>query len=327
MKHFYQYAIPTIIACITLQAAAQVPLSGYFIAREECDALLSIRRQTNPGDIFTELDHAYDLIGKNRPAASHYLISIEAEPNRRWVPTRCGEHVQAVDSINQPPPPTTGAGYILAISWQPGFCETRPAKPECVSQTAERFDASHFTLHGLWPQPRGNAFCNVAPEQVALDKNKRWNALPELALETQTRDELNKVMPGTQSFLQRHEWIKHGSCYNGESADKYYQDSLKLMRELNHDSSTIRTLFANNIGSEITATEIAQAFDATFGAGARKKIKISCKRDGNRKLITEITIGLDGVLDEISMSDAILAAAPANNIGCNGGVVDPVGLQ
>jgi len=50
------------------------------------------------------------------------------------------------------------AEYVLAVSWQPAFCETRPRLPECRSQTADRFDATNFTLHGLWPRPRSRAY-------------------------------------------------------------------------------------------------------------------------------------------------------------------------
>ena len=43
--------------------------------------------------------------------------------------------------------------YVLAASWQPAFCATSAGqgKAECVSQTADRFDATHFSIHGLWP--------------------------------------------------------------------------------------------------------------------------------------------------------------------------------
>ena len=50
---------------------------------------------------------------------------------------------------------------VLAISWQAGFCETRPRLPECRSQTNKRYDANHFALHGLWPQPGNLAYCDV----------------------------------------------------------------------------------------------------------------------------------------------------------------------
>ena len=317
---------------------AQVPLTGYFIARSACPAYQSFRRQTNPGDVTTRIDQAYDILAKNKPSASHYLIKMDAQPERRWVATSCGEHVIPVDSFIpgpgpvtpvQPVPPVTPGNnrYILAVSWQPGFCELHASKPECAGQTEDRFDASHFTLHGLWPQPPNTMYCYVGPDQVANDKNKKWAALPEPILSETTRIELNKVMPGTQSFLERHEWIKHGTCYQGESADKYFQDALNLMNTLNQPDSVVRKLFAENIGREITSSQIGDAFDELFGDGTSDKIKITCKRDGNRKLITEITIGLQGDLDEISMSDAIFAAPNANNKGCSRGIVDPVGLQ
>ncbi len=325
----------TLVFLISIATAqAQVKLSGYFIAREKCPAYQSFRKKTNPGNILTRIDTAYQLLGKNKQSASHYLIEVEGQPSTRWVAVSCGEHVIPVDAITQPiisnETSTTSQAksrYILAISWQPGFCETRPSKPECQSQTAARFDATHFTLHGLWPQPRSNIYCHVAPEEVAKDKNGEWQDLQELTIGPETRQELNKVMPGTASFLQRHEWTKHGSCYNGEPPEEYFGDSLKLMRQINSDDSAFRNLFANNIGQELTAMQIRDAFEEAFGDGTANKIKITCKRDGNRLLITEITLGLQGDLDEISMAEALLAAPEANNIGCTKGIVDPVGLQ
>ena len=70
------------------------------------------------------------------------------------------------------------AQYVLAVNWQLAFCETRSRLPECRSQTEDRFDASHFTLHGLWPQPRSKAYCGVAKTDIAKDKKRRWRDLP-----------------------------------------------------------------------------------------------------------------------------------------------------
>lgn len=329
MKVILRYGFIIIILSAVTNASAEVKLSGYFIARSECPAYQSFRRKTNPGNVSTNIDQAYDLIAKNKPAATHYRIRMDAAPKLRWVAITCGEHVVPVDvSITPPvelPTDASSEHYILAVSWQPGFCETRPSKPECRSQSKDRFDASNFTLHGLWPQPRNNIYCNVAPKIVATDKDKKWGDLAPLVLEDKTRAKLNTVMPGSQSNLHRHEWIKHGSCYNGEPAEEYYKDSIKLMRELN--SSAVRDLFAGNIGKEITSTQIREAFDNHFGDGASDKIKITCKKDGRRRLITEITIALKGDLDELMMEDAMLGAANANNVGCTKGIVDPVGLQ
>ncbi len=311
---------------------AQVKLNGYFIAREECQAYQSIRKNTNPGEVTVTLNQAYDLLAKNKPAATHYLIRMDAEPPTRLIATGCGEHVVPADGSVVSDNGGNGdipsqEGYLLAFSRQPRFCETRPNNPECISQTEERYDASHFTLHGLWPQPGSNVYYLVSPEEVNKDKNGHWDELSELTMEEDTGAELDKVMPGTQSFLQRHEWTKHGTCYNGASPEIYFRDSLAVMKELNADNSAIHSLFVDNIGQEITAEQIREAFDFTFGDGTGDKIKISCTRVGARKLITEITIGLKGDLEVLSVNEAMMNADAVSDIGCTAGIVDPVGLQ
>lgn len=215
--------------------------------------------------------------------------------------------------------------YVLAFSWQPAFCETRPNKPECISQTRNRFDASNFSLHGLWPQPRARAYCNVASELVALDKSGKWTKLPELKLNSETHQALETVMPGMKSGLERHEWYKHGSCYNGKTAERYFTDSLALMAAIN--ASSVRDLFTENIGQEIQTTDIQAAFNSAFGQGAGNRIRVACKQDNSRRIITEITLGLTGTLETPPDMEDLIAASPPVDRGCPGGVVDAVGLQ
>ncbi|AXS41883.1 ribonuclease T [Breoghania sp. L-A4] len=341
MKHFVSAVFTATFLLLPQPIHAEVPLNGYFIARAACPAVQSIRKGTNPGDVVTAVDHAYTLFAKNRPAASHYLILVEgAAPERRWVAVSCGEHVVPADGsqvvlndgdapdgdVPSGQPSSTGApAFVLAASWQPAFCETRPMKTECRNQTGDRFDASHFALHGLWPQPRGLDYCGVSARERADDKAGRWDALPALELSTQTRDQLDHVMPGTQSNLQRHEWTKHGSCYPGSSEDEYFRAALLLMEQLN--ASAVRELFANNIGATIDAEQIQAAFDAAFGANAGRRVRISCASDGGRRIITELQISLRGVIsDETAMED-LFAEAATTQTGCSGGTVDPVGLQ
>lgn len=214
---------------------------------------------------------------------------------------------------------------ILAASWQPAFCEQRPDRPECASQTATRYDATHFSLHGLWPGPRSNAYCNINATGIALDKSGRWGKLPDLRLDASLRSRLNQIMPGTRSFLQRHQWIKHGSCHEDGSTNGYFEDSLRLMNELN--SSSVQKLFADNIGKTLKVQTIRAAFDQAFGEGAGLRVKIKCKRDGKRLLIQEITIGMFGEFNEQhSLGQLILAAKPTS-AGCKSGIVDITGLQ
>lgn len=334
------FALALAIALFALPAAAQVPATGYFIAEETCPAFASFRNQTNPGNIATEPSRAYELVGLNKTDASHYWIVVPGvEPDHRWVSVTCGTRAEAVDGKgggkpaptpprpipDQPAPPPAGeTQYILAVSWQPAFCETRPNKPECESQTADRFDASHFTLHGLWPQPRSNVYCNVTADEEDASADSRWDDLPTVELSPDLRKELDRVMPGTQSGLERHEWIKHGTCY-GTDEEEYYADSLAMMSALN--TSSVAELFAENVGKQLTQEEVRAAFDESFGAGAGERVRLACPRDGNRTLIGELTIGLTGdITAPDDFSPLILAARPTDG-GCSAGVVDPVGQQ
>ncbi len=78
-----------------------------------------------------------------------------------------------------------------------------------------------------------------------MDKNRQWNRLPNLNLSSDTREELQKYMPGYLSNLQKHEWIKHGTCY-GTDENIYFKDAIELLKQIN--SSKVRELFAKNIG-------------------------------------------------------------------------------
>lgn len=217
------------------------------------------------------------------------------------------------------------AQYVLAVSWQPAFCEGRSRLPECRSQTDSRFDASHFTLHGLWPQPRSKAYCGVSENDIRKDKKRRWRDLPWDRLDQATWRQLQQVMPGTRSGLHKHEWIKHGTCYDGTGADEYFADALHLMDRLN--SSEVQELFAARIGEELNGDQIRAAFDSSFGPGAGDRVRISCKNDNGRRLIVELTIGLSGTISSASKLSELIAASSPTQAGCPSGVVDAVGLQ
>ena len=68
--------------------------------------------------------------------------------------------------------------YVLALSWQPAFCEGRPDKSECRTQTQNRFDANNFVLHGLWPNQRMTLSISLA---IAMS---RLNLLPKIKTAT-----------------------------------------------------------------------------------------------------------------------------------------------
>jgi ribonuclease T2 len=300
------------------------PMDGCFVAATVCPAVSSIRIASNPGAIVTEVGRPYELLGANRAdQPSHFQIRITAaDPRDRWVEVDCGKVVAACDLPDAPPPPpeeAASSGYVLAASWQPAFCQTHRTKTECRAPTQERFDSAHFALHGLWPQPRDNVYCGVRREQRADDEAGRWSDLPPLELTDETRADLDVVMPGTQSDLQRHEWIRHGTCYS-DTPEEYYVESLQLMNQLN--ASPVRVLFAERIGELVTADELRAAFDQAFGAGAGDRVEIACSGG----LITELRIHLDGAITATTRFAALIAAADPVSGGCRGGRIDPAGF-
>ena len=297
-------------------AQANFPLEGSFTAQKVCPAFHSIRRQTNPGNLFTQAGKTYPLQAKNKAAATHYLILINKK--QRWVQISCGQ--PSDDQTEVDTTPRKNQDYLLAVSWQPTFCQTHQAKSECRSQTPTRYDAHNLSLHGLWPQPRNNAYCGVNTTLKSIDRRGEWHLLPALKLSKPLRKALDKLMPGTASHLQRHEWYKHGTCYSPDP-ETYYRDSLLLMQQLN--DSAVRTLFSQNIGSYLESQQIRAAFDKSFGKGTGSKVNIRC----NRNMIAEIWVNLRGEINTETTLNGLLQDAPdVQKLSCNGGKVDPAGF-
>jgi len=322
---FHAFAAAALFAA-TQSATAQVAASGNFVPREICPATRSTHAGPGADDVPLEIGHSYKIVGKNRPEATYYLIEVEgADPRRRWVAADCATHEAgpgAPPDAGTRPKRGAGASNLLSVSWQPAFCETHADKPECAAETPDGFDATHFTLHGLWPQPRSQSYCGVAEEYVSADKDHDWASLPPVALSAPTRASLTEVMPGVASQLERHEWIEHGTCFTEtRSQDQYFARAVSLITQLN--GSAVRDLFASNRGATITAGQIRKAFDDSFGAGAGERVFIACSRNRGG-LITEMRINLVGdVGDAPSLAALIAAAAPAKE-GCPAGIVDQV---
>lgn len=212
--------------------------------------------------------------------------------------------------------------YVLAISWHPAFCETKPGLTECRTQRASDFAADNFSLHGLWPQD--GQYCGVSGRVESTDRANRWSDLPEVALSDQTRRDLERVMPGVAAALERHEWVVHGTCA-GTDAETYYRRSVDLLDEVN--SSALRSLFADSIGRRITSAQVRARMDDAFGAGSGRKLRIDCEDDGNRELISELRISLDGDVMGSAPLARLIRQGRNVSVGCSGGIVDPVGTQ
>ena len=311
-------------------AQASIKINDQFEATSTCPALQSIRRKTNPGNISIVSGQTYQATEKNKLDATYYRLKIDdAEPSLRWVATNCGKLLgdSAGGNSGGGNPDLENLANLLAISWQPAFCETRPNKIECKTQNKERFDAENFTLHGLWPQPRSNVYCGVNNQIIELDKSKKWSKLPPIDLSDKLFEELAIKMPGVASDLHLHEWYKHGTCYS-QTPEEYYRESLILLDQVNN--SLVQDLFASNIGQQITDEQIGAQLVGAFGDGVDDKVRIRCKEDNfprNRNMIVELWLNLDGTIEDSTQISELFETAPRAQSRCSVAEVDEVGLN
>jgi ribonuclease T2 len=180
--------------------------------------------------------------------------------------------------------------YVLALSWQPAFCESNEERPECRALDPTDFAATRLTVHGLWPNDRPNAgptYCGIDEETRALDKPKSWCELPEPEMSGKTRAHLAQTMPGVLSCLDRHEWIKHGTCA-GIGAERYFGETVRLAAAV--QATAFGQAIAANVGRALTPEQLIQAFEASFGDGSGKALTLVCSDRGD---LSEIRIALE----------------------------------
>ena len=308
--------------------------SGCFKATESCEAYQSFRKKTNPENVRLEAGKLYKILEKSKKKSAYRVKVKGAKRSARWVEGSCGEVLASckpdfnankkiskklskqVKLYRAKKKPKKQPQYLLALSWQPSFCETHSRKKECRTQTRNRYDASHWSLHGLWPQPRSNAYCNVSDIDKGIDRNKRWHLLAPVKLSQKTATELAFVMPAVASNLQRHEWIKHGTCY-GTDADTYYSDAITLTQQINN--SIVGKLFNKGVGKRVSLRQVRQHFDKAFGKGAGKKVDMRCDRKGR---VGELWINLKGHVEPDTKISELLKNALRAGSTCREGVID-----
>lgn len=226
---------------------------------------------------------------------------------------------------------------VLAASWEPAFCETADGrgKPECRSLTPGRFDATHFSLHGLWPDDLDDkaifpCYCDTVGGPMSCRESRPSDS--DAFVSDDVFAELRTVMPGVRSGLHRYEWTKHGTCYEDDTPgadadsdpDEYFAEAMALLAALN--ASAVRDLFADNLGATLTRRQIENAFDAAFGDGAGERVLIVCDGSGGDRIVTELRINLAGNVAEPADLSALILAAPPTSVSntdesCAGGRV------
>ena len=289
----------------------------------ECEAYNNMKHSKNTHHIRLHTDQKYTVLKKHK---GQFLVLIKGESlAQRWVDGNCFSKNDKSTKETKKPKYTkkyqkpifknskVKNQSLLVLSWHNAFCEKHRKKTEC--RQVKKSDKGHLVLHGLWPQPRNNVYCDVPQKLIAKDKHHQWKALPNIDIEESTLELMDSYMPGYLSRLHKHEWIKHGTCY-GESADRYYHDALSLASEVDH--STVGKLFRANVGKKVTLGQIRGAFDRALGKGAGQRVELKCEGG----LITELWIRIGGRGDRLG---SLIAKGATTRSRCQKGKVDRTG--
>lgn len=173
---------------------------------------------------------------------------------------------------------------VLALSWEPEFCYSHASKPECQLSPVGYYGATNLVLHGLWPN--SGSYCGVSSTYITYDNNSQWSKLPAVVLTSSSRTLLNKYMPGTLSYLERHEWIKHGTC-SGLTQQSYFDVQIRLAQQFG--GTKFNQIIHNAVGGSVYKTDLLAALDSDFGSSAAQAITLNCSSG----YLTEVRFLLD----------------------------------
>ena len=196
---------------------------------------------------------------------------------------------------------------LLVVTWAPSLCKVEPSNSGCRSGHVGSMGQA-FVLHGLWPQPSTEQFCDV-PKRTP-DRSRSPVSLPP---ELQTS---LKAMMSDSARMTTHEWYAHGTC-SGVTPPEYFGIAATLADEA---AAVLDPIFEQAAGTRVSAGSVREAFDTRFGAGAGKRVGLTCRdASGTGSIMYEVQLSLPPVVElhrEAPSLGAALAEGPTVPAGC-----------
>lgn len=276
-----------------------------FRATQACPAFLSKNKQSNPAHLRTELNKEYVVREINRLSPNWFRIDFGDGYGLRWVSKDCGVVQQNGFSDDSCSSIGNADSYVLALSSQSGFCETygyEAGKPECLHLAKNSYQATHLTLHGLWPNKHScglhYGYCGVSPQNNHCDYGP-------LALSSKVAEQLKQLMPSFVygSCLERHEWNKHGSCQS-LSVNDYFSLAMHLTQQM--DASAFGQYLSAHRGQRVAHSVLRKELDKVFGHSQAGKIYLGCKNG----ILVDIFVQLPAFISEESSLASLVNKAP-----------------
>ena len=295
-----------LLACSFNLSASQV-VSGTFEATQSCPAYISKNNKTNPDNLMVVPAQQYPLKEINKTPPDWLRIEFPANHHSlRWVSASCGETNYTQRDTNRCSVDVGMAdSYVLAMSSQPGFCQTygyEAGKPECLKLNRNSYQASHLTLHGLWPNQdacgQRYGFCGTNPQPAHCDYSP-------LELSSVVAEKLKKLMPSYYfgSCLERHEWNKHGSCQI-LTTDDYFSLAMRLTTET--DQTEFGQYITKHRGEIVRLATLHELIAASFGKNNVGKVYLGCKNG----VLVDIYIQLPPLIPHDESLSSLINKAP-----------------
>lgn len=161
-------------------ASAYVEVSGVFIADDRCQALDSIRRESNPGGMLTVPGQSYKARGLNKEDGEYVHVDIPgAVPPTRWVSIECGELFRSADDGNGRPDGRDGGDDARALAPFFDDDDRGPPDPTPRPPALNAFDKAVLAVCGRWgSNPKQAAFRTMLDDPaLASDIDRIYQAL------------------------------------------------------------------------------------------------------------------------------------------------------
>ncbi|OAI84767.1 ribonuclease T2 family protein [Pseudomonas putida] len=235
MARLAALTVASALSLLSIDTALAVNASaGTFTITQSCEAFQSFKNRTNPGGLSVQPGQALPIAEVNREQYQWVRVNVgSGSKDLRWVAAECGR----VEGLHIAQPGARACSvadqydsHVLAITWQPGFCEhdrSGPGKPECQAMREGELKVDHFTLHGLWPNKQA---CGIDYGSCAG---------PALDLDQATVDYIKPWMPNFHydTRFGNHEWKKHGVCQTAMDDDQYFRLAVDLVKSFNDSSA------------------------------------------------------------------------------------------
>jgi ribonuclease T2 len=202
---------------------------------------------------------------------------------------------------------------LLVLTWAPSLCTVESSASGCRSGRVAKLGSS-FVLHGLWPQPRSQQYCDISRRDAASERKK------PLPLPADLADRLRAMMSDAD-VMAPHEWYAHGSC-SGVAPAEYFSIATRLADEA---ISILDPLFDSAVGRRLTARAVREAVEARAGSRAGARVALVCRgAQGSGPMVYEVRLSLPTVAQLRSGGPSLaqaLTGGPAVAPGCGQGQV------